>query len=131
MNAGLQPYQREPRRQATNSQDTCEEVVLVENPDTLEDNEWRTGDISWCRCGECNPMATVEECICCHEISNVYAKIGEENLVCVVQHHDFDFICLHPGVLRTAIIARSDIRRSELSEPLLNEAYRHQAYRQL
>ncbi|XP_071959428.1 P2X purinoceptor 7-like [Antedon mediterranea] len=135
MNHGLQPYQLEPRRRRRRRRDV-EEIEGLDNivAHEGEDIEWRkVNKEEWCQCGRCELMDTAVECLCCREIENVRAKmnIGSENeMACILDHFEFEFVCLHPAVIRTALVARTDIRRDSIVDPIPNETFRLQAYRQ-
>ena len=58
-----------------------------------------------CQCGNCMPMPTVLQCVCCKEISKVTDVIEELNdgqLTCITSHPGFDPVCLNAYVLHTA-----------------------------
>ena len=137
----IRPYQFEPRVTATTSSnhtdsgqplrlmDTNTDSHLIDNnsssdsesddmsPD--EADQPRIGNTEWCTCDHCQALPTSKECICCQELVGVGDKI--EGIPCITQHHDFSMLCLHPAVLRVAIVARNDLRRDNLQEPLSNE----------
>ncbi|XP_056400542.1 uncharacterized protein LOC130294562 isoform X2 [Hyla sarda] len=48
---------------------------------------------NWCKCGNCCVMSTVEESICCHEISGLHSMINDER-VCITKHPAFLELCL-------------------------------------
>ena len=134
MDYGIQPYQMEPKRRriVVDDNDDEGENLPIEIP---ENNEWRKHSRpgEWCQCERCEAMDTADECLCCREIANVTRKmnIGEENEIkCITEHFEFEIICLHPAVLRTALIGRSDIRCDDLRDPIPNETFRLQGYRQ-
>ncbi|XP_075695676.1 uncharacterized protein LOC142661888 isoform X2 [Rhinoderma darwinii] len=48
---------------------------------------------SWCKCGNCCVMSTMEESICCHEISGLLSQLNDER-VCITKHPSFQELCL-------------------------------------
>ena len=42
-------------------------------------------------------------------------KIDHAKVNCLVDVIDFKIMCLHPEVLRTAMVARTDIRRDDIN----------------
>lgn len=87
----------------------------------VETEGWRLDSMIWCTCGNCQHLAKVRENLCCKEIEHIREMATGQ---CITEHGDFDVLCLHPEVLRTALIARFDIRRNDLREPIQNE-YEH------
>jgi hypothetical protein len=71
------PYQYEPRR--LNRIDSNEPIIneVPENVGGAANNEdiGRVGNVEWCRCGNCVPILTCQESICCKEIEEVAEKI--------------------------------------------------------
>jgi hypothetical protein len=71
---GALPYQYEPRRL-----NRIEPIIneVHENVGGAANNEdiGRVGNVEWCRCGNCVPMLTCQESICCKEIEEVAEKI--------------------------------------------------------
>ncbi|XP_033114047.1 P2X purinoceptor 7-like [Anneissia japonica] len=131
MEYGLQPYQLEPvRRDDFEVDDDVIDNVQIREE---QEEEWRKYNKEWCECQRCGLMPTAVECLCCHEIGNVVRKMNlglEDELKCIVEHFEFEFVCLHPGVIRTALVARHDVRRNQLVDPIPNETFRLKAYRQ-
>ncbi|XP_077106309.1 uncharacterized protein LOC143764544 [Ranitomeya variabilis] len=71
----------------TNHQGVKEE--LPEVPDIRRDIR----NTSWCKCGHCCVMSTLEESICCHEISVLLPQLNKERL-CITKHPSFQEMCL-------------------------------------
>ena len=59
--------------------------------------------IDRCRCGNCKPMPTGLESLCCHVVPRVDAKAQECNLVCISEDEDFKTVCLNPAVVLRAL----------------------------
>lgn len=63
-----------------------------------------------CKCGSCQRLNRVVECICCAEIDCVVAKNNDaveaeglaEPPICITQHPGFHTVCLNRWVLQTA-----------------------------
>ncbi|XP_078586185.1 uncharacterized protein LOC144868073 [Branchiostoma floridae x Branchiostoma japonicum] len=113
----------------------------------VETEEWRLGPDQhriWCRCGNCTPMPTVRECVCCHDLAELTDPVNERNfdrggkgvgngpdeLKCVMLHEEFYPICIMRGALRTALITRQNIGLEDIREPLSHRILRLSAYRQ-
>ncbi|KAM4015849.1 uncharacterized protein ACNLHF_002429 [Anomaloglossus baeobatrachus] len=62
---------------------------LPEVPDIRRDIR----NTSWCKCGHCCVMSTLEESICCHEISALLPQLNDERL-CITKHPSFQEMCL-------------------------------------
>ncbi|CAN2388184.1 hypothetical protein PRIEUP_LOCUS14910 [Pristimantis euphronides] len=61
----------------------------TETPDRRRD----ISNTSWCKCGHCCIMSTVEESICCHEIFGLLSQLNDERL-CITEHPAFQELCL-------------------------------------
>lgn len=48
---------------------------------------------SWCRCGHCCVMSTLEESICCHEMLGLVPQLNDEHS-CITKHPAFQELCL-------------------------------------
>ena len=58
-----------------------------------------------CECSHCDFMPSSAECICCKEIAQMVAKIGEANdtaVTCITGHPGFEGVCLNVWVLQAA-----------------------------
>ncbi|OCT70826.1 hypothetical protein XELAEV_18037750mg [Xenopus laevis] len=56
---------------------------IVINPDVE-----RLGNSNWCNCGNCTPMATIMESMCCHDEPAIFAMIPTED-GCIIQADRF------------------------------------------
>eukprot|EP00118_Oscarella_pearsei_P001924 m.312083 g.312083 ORF g.312083 m.312083 type:complete len:137 (+) comp209694_c0_seq1:266-676(+) len=74
-------------------------------------------------------METGKECFCCQEMVALNEKL-DTGIECIVEHEDFTIVCLNRAVLRTALIAMSDVAAETISDPLTNRILRLAAYRQ-
>ncbi|XP_072012201.1 uncharacterized protein [Engystomops pustulosus] len=63
--------------------------VKNENPEARKDIKTTT----WCKCGNCCVMPTLEESVCCHEITGLISKLSSER-VCITSHPAFKELCL-------------------------------------
>ena len=79
----------------------------------------RLVNTSWCLCSQCTPQATTEECRRCKEDPNA-AQLAE-GLTCLVDHHEFDIVCLNPAVLRVALAGIAATRGDPIRLPLSNK----------
>ncbi|KAM3920883.1 uncharacterized protein RB166_010376 [Leptodactylus fuscus] len=48
---------------------------------------------NWCDCGHCDVMSSLEESICCHEISSLIPQLTDERF-CITMHPAFRELCL-------------------------------------
>ena len=64
----------------------------------------------WCTCGNCEPLDSPTQCVCCHEVGNCEQFLDNDEVNCVSDHEDFQPVCMHRAVLRTALVARLDCR---------------------
>ena len=116
----LRPYNFQPVRDSqhteehdnSNSSDSEEEYL------DRHDNENRPGNSDWCSCGRCGPMPTVLECVCCKEIGEIRAKMGD--YPCITALNSFNNVCLDPEVLWTAMVGMKDILLVGLVQPISN-----------
>ena len=56
----------------------------------------------------CQPMPSVPESVCCHEIGQIWQKIEEQTevqMTCITEHPGFQSTCLDVWVLETAYYA--------------------------
>ena len=51
---------------------------------------------SWCRCGQCQPMSTEEECFCCQELNSIGSLFdginGKNCFFHMIHINSFEFI---------------------------------------
>lgn len=117
-NVGLRPYDFEPEHESDS------EVSLSSDSDDSMDHSLdddRVHSTNWCQCDNCVRLPTAAECLCCYEVRELSSKLSSQNIECITEHSDFGIVCLHPEVLRTAILARADIRQDEMQNPTANE----------
>ncbi|CAL9697561.1 unnamed protein product [Knipowitschia caucasica] len=107
------------------------------NGDSTDDRTWRTVDVDrlseWCRCKHCQPLATARECLCCHEVPEVVAKMDEvtgEKPECITDHPGMHAVCLDPWGLQCAWSGYKQQYRGAAFEGPEDAKYRHIAYRQ-
>ncbi|XP_071060469.1 P2X purinoceptor 7-like isoform X2 [Pseudochaenichthys georgianus] len=91
------------------------------------------GQLSWCLCGECQPMTSAVKSMCCREVDPFWALV--ENLTprlditCLTLHPGFEACCLNPFVLQIAYMNfRQEHGPLQASR---HEQYRYTAYRQV
>lgn len=102
-----------------------------------ETEAWRLEEFKWCRCGNCQQMQTVHECVCCHDLVEAEEKGvsvcgGPGDLTCLVDHDRFYNAVIAEDVLSWQIIARAvDTTGEKFPDPVPNRVYRYQAYRQV
>nr|DBA23839.1 TPA: hypothetical protein GDO54_014716 [Pyxicephalus adspersus] len=62
------------------------------NPDHMVDiNTHKIGHTDWCFCGNCIPLPTGRESICCMEISKIQPHL--KGKTCITQHPYFSYLC--------------------------------------
>ncbi|XP_040191719.1 uncharacterized protein LOC120924757 isoform X2 [Rana temporaria] len=62
------------------------------NPDPMEDiHTHRIGHTDWCSCGNCIPLPTGRESVCCMEIRGMRPHL--EGISCITQHPYFPYLC--------------------------------------
>ena len=117
----LQLYQFEPKRTAGSSRKRpkIEHESSSDDEERSESDRSRLDSSEWCSCGRCMVMPTNRENVCCQEVQNVKKNLS--NIKCICEHCNFDPVCLNRDVLRTGLVARSQILRNDLVEPLSNE----------
>ncbi|XP_035699128.1 P2X purinoceptor 7-like [Branchiostoma floridae] len=96
----------------------------------VETENWRLEQFTWCRCTNCQPMPSVRECVCCHDLTEAEKKGVGDGILCLVEHEDFHANNINKTVLRSALLARVENLREALGDPILHRTYRMQAYRQ-
>lgn len=69
--ASVEPFQFEPQRQG----DSEEEISQPEGNEDPRQEEARVGNNEWCQCGNCLPMSTEIESVCCKELNFIAAAI--------------------------------------------------------
>lgn len=69
--AQIQPFQFEPEYSTDEEGDESFYSSQTSSDDDREVDERasRLGDRTWCQCGNCVPMPTEKECVCCKEPS--------------------------------------------------------------
>ncbi|OCT65692.1 hypothetical protein XELAEV_18041931mg, partial [Xenopus laevis] len=85
----------------------------------------RLGNHSWCECGKCVDMPTVEESICCKENGNIDQYM--EGLDCICEHHTFKASCLYETIMTVTFRVIQSVAKSNTG--LANRSLRITAYR--
>lgn len=90
-NAVIQPYMYEP--DASDSSDG-----------EASEAEERRDNTDWCQCGNCEPMPTNTERVCCREVDAIESKMQESqnDIECITDHEGFQSVYLDVWVLQTA-----------------------------
>ncbi|KAK3105184.1 hypothetical protein FSP39_019194 [Pinctada imbricata] len=58
-----------------------------------------------CDCGNCETMATNEECLCCHEVGPIEEILDQSSITCFTQHEGFIGNCLNRYVIQVSLLA--------------------------
>lgn len=73
--ASIQPYAFEPKKrdidEGSDSSDSESDAEITE----FEEAQDGVGNTNWCCCGNCRPMTTEQESICCQEMSRLDNKL--------------------------------------------------------
>ena len=111
----LEPYQLEPEY----TDDELQELGLLE-PELAENNnvemrrqdpDQRLGNTRWCQCDGCSTMPTVVESLCCtEETANLLQKLHEGYIDCIIDHEDFESVCLNMAVLEMLMHCLREVR---------------------
>ena len=115
----VEPYAFEPLMTTEELEAMRERRRQVEerNDERFEpSSEARNGHNRWCSCERCPIMDTAQESICCREVREAIDKMGSNT--CITDHPSFDTVCLDTEVLKTALIAMSDVRFDRYVEPI-------------
>ncbi|XP_078583745.1 uncharacterized protein LOC144866262 [Branchiostoma floridae x Branchiostoma japonicum] len=159
----IQPYMHEPQQEREEPQNEGEAAVPgAVGPGNLqavpiaawdgidvETEAWRMeeGQLQiWCRCGNCNYMDTVRECVCCHDLVELTdpppvvvedfdnggrgVGVGPDQLKCITLDSEFQPICILRAALKTALLQRQNLGLENVREPLSYRILRLSAYRQ-
>ena len=117
--SGLRPYDFEPvGTPVTSSSESGNDEL-----NSTAGNS-RIGTTDWCTCGNCRPMGTDNESICCQEAVPGDFFNGDN---CILNHEDFIAICGNSAVLRMTLTAINDLQCNTL--PDNNKSLRYAGYR--
>ncbi|XP_048777749.2 P2X purinoceptor 7-like [Ostrea edulis] len=124
----IRPFRFEPYDSSASGSDNGDE----ENENSESE---RLGNTDWCSCGNCCPMPTTTECVCCQEIEKVKYLFSNEYdeggtcIKCITEQPGFSPACLNVYVLQIAYLQYKQQYREEI--PDTSEMFRYVAYRQL
>ena len=117
----IAPYQFEPLDTSeTSRSESGTDAATVDTPDG---SQIRRGNVEWCTCGNCAPMETENESICCKE--QVPGDFFAEE--CVTLGANFAAVCLHREVLRATLSGLNNLRGDVINfenRSMLYAAYR-------
>ena len=88
---------------------------------------------SWCLCGNCQEFPTIQECVCCGELSKTKAILESEKIKCIIEHPSFHAVCLNTDVLWTALVGLADRENAKIpknKDEVKLKTWRYAAYRQ-
>ena len=112
----------------------------------------RIGNLDWCNCGECQPMDSEAESLCCLDTNEVPDDYFEGQLLglvlinlyyslytflinefilgnkCVTKSTGFQEVCLSKNVLKTVLSALNELRGDSITAT--NSSYRFAGYKQ-
>ena len=52
--------------------------------------------------GQCQPLDTEEECLCCREIDVMASRLDKAEVKCITEHDGFQTLVLNVHVINTA-----------------------------
>ncbi|XP_048732710.2 P2X purinoceptor 7-like [Ostrea edulis] len=121
------PYQFEPYLSDSDENDL--ESPTQHGQDDGNSADSRLNNTDWCSCGQCVPMPSAKECICCTEVKAISDLMENDGVQCITDHQGFDPVCLNTYVLATAY----NQYKQQYNNEILNapERYRYTSYRQL
>ena len=120
----LKPYDFEPLV------DLDENENDLSNPKANEQGEpSRIGNTNWCKCGNCKPMDSEAESLCCLDTNEVPDEYFEGN-TCIILSEGFSTVCLSKHTLKTALSALNDLRGDSIKTDRNNCSYRYAGYKQ-
>ena len=87
----------------------------------------RIGTTEWCSCGNCGPMLTSVESLCCQEVAAILHRMPEgsgsapvavPSRLCVTDANDFAPVCINRAVLEVGLLSMYDLRADSLIQPI-------------
>ena len=88
----------------------------------------RIGNTDWCQCGECKPMATYMESLCCQNTNEVPEELFEGQKY-ITKSSRFRMVFLEKPVLHASLLALNHLHIDSM-ENLGNSSYRFEGYKQ-
>ena len=75
-----------------------------ESSNSNEERIGRLGTLEWCKCENCSTTTLnhPRECLCCRETPEASALTY--SMKCIIQHDDFEAVCLTRAVLKTTLV---------------------------
>ncbi len=120
-------YAFEPRvsqdHTATSIQETSAADVDSDPDYSSVETADRTDNTRWCTCGNCSPMPTIGECVCCQEITDISHRLpdpetSQEGPCCIIQNPRLATICLDTDILDICLLMMSDVTAETLTRPI-------------
>ncbi len=109
-----------PLNQGLNRNETVENnsVAPVANNNNAigeetDEGEARPQNTEWCRCGNCTPMPTADECVCCQEMADISHRFmdhrpDQEGPECITQNPRLATVCLDTEILDICLLMMSN-----------------------
>ena len=88
----------------------------------LTADDSRVGNVSWCSCGNCVPMSTHVESLCCAEVPAIQHRVPDPVGTCVTEHKDFVAVCTNRAVLDVGLLSLHDLRADSLIRPIASRS---------
>ena len=107
MGDSIEPYQFEPLLTTEEIESLRRRVRHDEEREPEALGEGRVGHSRWCTCHRCPQMTTEVESVCCKELREAVDKMGDVECITALGH--FENVCLDREVLRTALVAMTDV----------------------
>ncbi|XP_066922307.1 P2X purinoceptor 7-like [Clytia hemisphaerica] len=115
----LKPYDFEPEIPSVSEEEE------IDQPSENKSKS-RIGNTDWCECGECRPMDTETESLCCLDTNEVPEEYFEGKK-CVSKSDQFHMVCIAKPVLKTALSALNNLRGDEMKK---NPGHKYAGYKQ-
>ena len=134
MMKALQPYQFEPEKEVSDTDDDNTESI-IENEDSIDDDDdeepkYRAGTLDWCSCSNCKIEEREIDCLCCQEVAALNEKIDKFGTKCITKAEEFQTLCLNEAVLENVLIGLHDSRGDPIEKKTTNRSYRYAGYKQ-
>ena len=75
------------------------------------------GNTDWCSCGNCIPMLTARESICCQESGPLTPKLSDGECI-TTNSPRFYWICMDVDALEVAMLSIADMKVDRLLRPI-------------
>ena len=102
----ITPYSFEP--EYSTSEESPDSTDEDESENIDEERIGRLVSLEWCKCENCDTetLNHPRECLCCKEVpeASALADFNSQPIKCIIQHDDFEAVCLTRAVLKTTLV---------------------------